>query len=471
MGSTTRKNHKFAETDNFWRLSPDLYAAHASEGKWKRYPHVEFLGTIIRETIAEGNGRLIVTMPPRHGKSELISVWTPTWFLDLWPDKRIILASYGERLSRHFGRRIRNNCAANPHVDVKISADSKASTEFSTTDGGGLLTVGIGGGVTGRGGDLMIIDDALKNMRDAQSKEIREGQVEWFNSTFYTRKEPNASIILLMTRWHEKDLAGYLMTEHEDPWKIVNLPAIAGENDPLGREPGAALCPERYDEKALSTIAVSVGSRVFASLYQGAPTEKQGTLWKRKYWKRWKTLPENLELVIQSWDANMKEGGSSYAVGQILARVGADRYILDQVRGKWGFTDLVDNFRKLSAKWPQAFTKLVENKANGLALQNQLEHEIEGIILVQPLGGKEVRAMACEPELEAGNVYLPEDEVMYPWVKEFIDEAAAFPKGENDDQVDAASQGLIYLKETGSFGSASRDDETKISKLRRRRTE
>ncbi len=385
--------------------------------------------------------------------SEFISVWVPTWFLDMYPQKRVIIASYGERLSRHFGRRVKNNIMGNSNVSITIARDSKASTEFHTVEGGGLVTCGVGGSITGRGGDLLIIDDPVRNMKDTMSKDMRENQKEWFRSTFYTRKEPNASIIVLQTRWHEDDLAGFLINHHEDNWESINLPAIAEEEDILQRIPGEALCPERYDEKALSSIKDSVGSRIWASLYQGHPRPGEGVLWKRHFWKRWKTIPEGMERFISSWDAAIKEDGSSFNVGQVWGQKGADRYLLDQVRGKFGFVQLQEKFRQLAAKWPQASQIIVEDKANGPALQNVMKSEIPGILLVSPQGGKEVRAMACEPEIESGNVYLPQDEVMYPWVKEFIEEAAMFPNAENDDQVDAASQALIHLKSRGTFFS------------------
>jgi predicted phage terminase large subunit-like protein len=289
------------------------------------------------------------------------------------------------------------------------------------------------------------------------SPTVRDSHVEWFRSTLYTRLEPGGTIIVIATRWHEADLSGWLSTQHGDKWQVINLPAIADENDILGRLPGEALCPQRYNEAALGSIKISIGSRLWASLYQGRPSPAEGAIWKKHNWKRWTALPETFDDVIQSWDTNIVEDGSSFAVGQIWGKKGADRFLLDQIRGKWGFSELIVKFLQFSQKWPAALRKVVENKANGPALQSQLKSKVTGIVLVEPEGGKVVRAMAAEPELEAGNVWIPSNEVEYPWVREFIEEASVFPNGENDDQVDAASQALNHFRSTGEVAFGGKD--------------
>lgn len=444
-----------------WRLSPDTFAVRASGGDWLPYRHVEYAATIIRHAIVRGGGRVIVSMPPRHGKSELCSHWLPTWFLELWPYKKVIITSYGDKLAKSFGRQVKREIEQNRCVTTKLTKDSTAAAEFETTKGGGLITAGIGGGITGRGGDLIIIDDPIKTLREAMSKTIREWHIEWFKTVLYTRCEPESTIILVTTRWHQKDLAGYLIKEHSDDWTEIKFPALAEKKDPLGRKEGEALCPERFDEKALKKARKSIGMRRFPGLYQQRPSSMEGTSWKRHYWKRWEKLPEKFTDTIQSWDTNIKEEGGSYVVGQVWGRCGADRYMLDQIRGKWGFNEMIKKFIALSEKWPNATRKLVENKATGPAIQNHLKTKITGIILVEPQGGKEVRATAAEPELEAGNCWLPSDEVMYPWVQGFIEEAADFPNAENDDQVDTASQALTYFRSRGMIAYGAKDRKKK----------
>jgi predicted phage terminase large subunit-like protein len=452
--------------EDLWRSSPEYYAERMSGGKWIRYRHLDYVAKIARKAIYQGGARLIFTMPPRHGKSEFLTNWVATWFLDTWSDKKVIVASYGDRLAKFFGRRVKNNLMDNELSTVTIRTDSKAATEFETDEGGGMITAGIGGSITGRGGDLILIDDPIKTPQEAFSPVVRESQKEWFRSVLYTRLEPGGTIILIMTRWHEDDLAGWLLREHEDKWTLINLPALAEKDDPLGREPGKALCPERYDEKALNEILESIKQRPFEAIYQGHPTPLEGAIFKRQFWKRWKELPEFQE-VKQSWDTTVKEDGTSFVVGQVWGRRGADKYLLDQIRGKWGMTELLDKFRKLSAKHPKAHRKEVEAKANGPAIENLLKREIPGIILVEPLGGKEVRALAVAPQVESGNVFIPADEVMYPWVDGFIEECASFPRSENDDQVDAMTQAIVnWSGGMLAFGGKERKRPTNIGGLK-----
>lgn len=387
----------------------------------------------------------------------------------------MILASYGDVLAKSFGRKVRNELESNERVSTRLPKDKTAAGNFETREGGGMITAGIGGPITGKGAHVCIVDDPIKNIEEALSPTIREKQIEWFNSTLYTRLEPGGTIIVLMTRWHQGDLAGYLLKEHSDDWEEIRLPAIAEENDPLGRQPGDALCPERYDRVALlghdgrSGIRAAVGSTFWNALYQGQPVAQEGAIWKRNWWKRWSKIPDTFDQLIASWDAAVVEGGSSFNVGQIWGNVGANYYLIDQVRGKWGFSELVEKFTWLANKHPQAYGKLVENKANGPALQDTLQNKVPGIIMVDPRGGKLVRATAVAPLIEAGNVWIPENDVEYPWVTEFVNEAADFPNAKNDDQVDAASQALLHFQQAGTFTSASRDDPTEISRLRRGR--
>lgn len=454
--------HEDELADLIWRVSPDTYAARRSRGKWKGYKYFELIADEIRNAILKGNGRIILSMPPRHGKTTFVSHWVPVWFLDIWPEKRVGLTSYGEALARTSGRVVRN--LLRNFADV--SKDSHAATEFMTKQGGGLYATGMGGSMTGRGFDLLIIDDPIKTIKEAMSPLIREAHKDWFGAVAYTRLEPGGTIIVCQTRWHEDDLAGYLINEHEDDWTVINLPALAEDNDPLGREPGEALCPKRYTKEDLEKIQRSIGPRFFASLYQGRPTMQEGRIFKRGNWKRWKELPA-FDQIKLSCDPNMKEDGSSYIVIQAWGRKGSECYLFDQIRGKWGMTEFIQKFKSMCVKWPKAFRKEMENKAVGPAIQNMLKKEIEGIILIEPKGGKEVRALAIEPMHEAGNIFVPADEVMYPWVKDLIEEAAVFPNGKDDDQVDTMTQAISewFDSATLSFGSKEKPKTQQKTKL------
>ena len=438
---------------SFWRLFPHSFAEHASDGRWLPYRHVVEMSEVIATAVAQGNGRIIVDCPPRSGKSELISYWFLVWFLDMFPQRKIILTSYEAGLAEEFGRKVRNEMDTNPCVRTKLRQDSTAAKRFHTDQGGGMVTAGVGGPITGKGFHVGIIDDPIKNWEEAESELKREKIKKWFESTFYTRKEPGASIIVVATRWNEDDLSGWLLREHSDDWKLIHMPAISEDParaelpDYLGRPEGVALCPERYDLEELLKIKKGVGSRVWNALYQGSPSPGEGSHWKRKFWRRWTELPVKLDEVIQSWDLTFTgKSTSDYVVGQVWGRKGSQKFLIDQVRGQWTITQTIDQILRLSSKYPDARRKLIENKANGPAVEELLKDKVSGLLLVEPEGGKVTRATACEPTLEAGDVYLPADEKAYPWIPEFIEECAKFPHGKNDDMLDTASQAINYFE-------------------------
>ena len=254
-----------------WRAAPHLYAAFASVGRWKMYPPLRHIGNRIARAVARGNGRLIVNCPPRHGKSELISHWTPVWFLDNLPQERVILCSYGDALAGDFGRTARNEFESNPCCRARLRADSTAAQRWNTPQGGGMITAGVGGPIAGKGFTLGILDDVFKNWQEAHSPQTKELVWEWFHSTFLTRAEPGATIVIAMTRWCEDDLVGRLLVENPRQWEVIRLPALAEEGDILGRKVGEALLPARYDADALAAIRRDVGIAVWQALYQQDP--------------------------------------------------------------------------------------------------------------------------------------------------------------------------------------------------------
>lgn len=302
---------------------------------------------------------------------------------------------------------------------------------------------------TGMGGEYIIIDDPVKNREDADSATIREKIYDWYTSTLYTRLEKDGCILLTLTRWHEDDLAGKLLKaagEGADQWTVLELPAVCEyPAKPYDvRQEGEALWKWKYDEQALAKMKATVGSRDWAALYQQHPTPGEGGTFKREWWNYYKVLPDGLYDFVQSWDCTFKDAQSSdYVVGQVWARKGSSRYLLDQARGRMSFTETLYAIRSLSAKWPQAVRKLVEDKANGTAVIDVLRKEIPGLIPVEPEGGKIVRANAVTAVVEAGNVFLPDPSIA-PWVHDFVEEHTAFPNGANDDQVDAQTQANTY---------------------------
>jgi predicted phage terminase large subunit-like protein len=332
---------------------------------------------------------------------------------------------------------------------------------------GSVYSVGIQGALTGRPVDVLIIDDPIKDRAQAESLTYRERVWDFWTDTARTRFGPNTRVIVVLTRWHEDDLAGRLLAQDvRGEWRHVNIPALAdhdpnkGQSDPLGREVGEYLqssrgrTPQEWDD-----TRHDVGSRTWNSLYQGRPSPVAGDVWQRQWWRRYgtplwsqhPTLPEaytvpEVDELIMSWDMAFKDTkGSDFVVGQVWARKGANVYLLDQVRKRLSFTDTVAAFERMVARWPGATRKLVEDKANGTAVISTLKSKIPGIVAVNPTESKYARANAVSPVIEAGNAFLPESEIALFDPDELIDEAAAFPNAAHDDQVDATSQALAHL--------------------------
>lgn len=257
----------------FWRALPHLYAQVCSGGRWVCYSYLRLLSRIVFQAVTRGGARIIVNTPPRHGKSEFCSFWVPAWFLDASPDRRIMVVSYGDDLARGFGRRVRDEFQANPLCRARLREDVSAAGRWETPEGGGMVCTGIGGALTGRGFDLGIVDDPVKSWADAHSRVHQRRLQEWFGGTFLTRAEPGASIIIVMQRWTDDDLVGWLVGEHPEEWTVVRLPAEAEPGDLLERAKGQALCPERYDGDELAAKRREVGRDVWNACYQQAPDE------------------------------------------------------------------------------------------------------------------------------------------------------------------------------------------------------
>jgi hypothetical protein len=293
-----------------WRLTPHTFAVKASRGKWLLSRHLEYIGRLVTNTIIQGNGRLILNMPVRHGKSFFMSYWLPTWYLSTFPDNRVILAAYGEEIATEWGRRVRNEFASNPMLTNMLREDSKAAGRWNTPQGGGMMVAGVGGALSGFGANLILCDDLIKNWQEAHSYTTTMALRDWWRSTLFTRKEPGATVIVAMTRWTDDDVCAWLQTENPGEWTVIKLPALAGTNDPLGRSEGQPLWPERFDETALMQERRAAGASVWASLYQQNPELGSDRLYRR-------FAPANEDASIQGradlplmtcWDFNILPG-------------------------------------------------------------------------------------------------------------------------------------------------------------------
>lgn len=266
---------------HLWRLTPASFATFLTRNEpqpWLPARHVRIVSEAITEAVSGRSPRVILNMPPRHGKSELISKWTPAWFLDNWPHKSVINAGYGVNFAEEWGRKVRNIARQfSDQLRFQLADDSKAAGRWNTSHGGGMYATGIGGAITGRGAHLLIIDDPVKDYQAANSLLDRDKVWDWYQNTARTRVMPGGAVIVLMTRWHEDDLVGRLLKAQAEgtgeQWRILNLAAICEdeENDPMGRKQGEVLWPEMWPLATLQGIMLGTSPEAWAAQYQGQP--------------------------------------------------------------------------------------------------------------------------------------------------------------------------------------------------------
>lgn len=396
--------------------------------------------------------RLVVTMPPRHGKSELVSLRFPCWCLGRHPEMSIVQAGYAESIALTHSRRARD-IFVSPETrklfpdalyrperagQETVIPQRQAAHEWGTVQGGSYYAVGIGGGLTGRGYDVAIVDDPVKDAVEASSALIREKIWEWYRTVFRTRAAPGAAIVVVMTRWHCDDLVGRLLRLAEsdpqaDQWEVLHLPAISD---------GQALWPERYPIDVLEGIRTTIGSQAFAALYQGLPEIEGGNIVRREWWKYYRELPKHSR-IIHSWDTAFKGGqADDWSVCTVWAEAEAGYYLVDLWRGRVEFPELKRQAVALNDRdHPTAI--LVEDAASGQSLIQELRRGTRLPVLpVRPDRDKISRMTAVTPLIEAGRVLLPE---RAPWLADYLGELSAFPNGEHDDQADSTSQALGWL--------------------------
>lgn len=437
-----------------WRLTPATMAQKITRGWWIPARHLLHISTIVATELAKGGARIIVTMPFRHGKSEFLSVNTPIWFLEKWPHKYVMNLTYGVELATDFSIRVRDTFRDEELHDLlrtRISFKKMRAERFLTTSGGGLTAAGIGGPIVGRGADLMCIDDYIKNAEEAMSEAHHKKTWEWFRGVAYTRLEPDASLIVLATRWGQNDLIGRLITEMpEENWIVINLPMHAMINDPLGREPGEVLWPERYNEEACERIKRALGPFWYQAQCQGDPPASMSGADvgdKIKIIKE-DALPEREHLkTLRIWDLAATEGGGDYTAGPKVSR--------DRKTGKIYIENLIHKQQSPGQnKTRVAETAMVDG--HGVEIWMEQEPGSAGKTVIEDYkqllkayvfegekatGPAEVRASPLIAAIEAGNVYMIEAE----WNGAVRLELNAFPDGVNDDIVIALALGYNKL--------------------------
>lgn len=415
-------------------------------------PHLSKISQQLVRACADGDARIVLSVPPRHGKSELVSKFFPAWFLGVYPNRRVILASYEADFAASWGRKARSILEEHGQglFGVQVSADSSAANRWDVAGhDGGMMTAGVGGPVTGKGADILIVDDPVKNFEEAHSETIRERTWNWWTSTAFTRLEPRGSAIIIQTRWHEEDLAGKVLREltHEN-WREIRFPAIAEEGDELGRPEGAALWPERFDEARLATIRKTIGPYQWSALYQQRPTPPEGGMFKREWFPIVDAAPADAD-YCRGWDKAGTTGGGDYSAGVLVAK-GKDGiwYVCDVVRGQWAATErdrIIKQTADMDAAQYRKYSVVIEQEP-GSGGKQSAEISVKqlaghSVTIERVTGDKESRAMAFASQAGAGNVRL----VRGTWNRAFVDELCMFPSGTNDDQVDGTSGAFNHL--------------------------
>jgi predicted phage terminase large subunit-like protein len=443
--------------------------------RYRWYKHCEVLADVLQR-VADGEiKRLMVFLPPRHSKSETVSRLFSAYFLYRYPERWVGLASYGADLAYTLSRNARDNYR---NAGGEIKGDAAAVVHWETGRGGGLWAAGAGGPATGKGGHLLLVDDPIKNAEDAASDTIRAKLQDWWNSTWYTREEPwadddpNGAMIVVQTRWHGDDLAGWLLEqeklaedeEDRERWHIVNLPAIAEESqagqfpetctiEPDWRQPGEALCPERRPIEKLRKICKRIGQYFFDALFQQRPTAKEGDFFKVAQFKIADALPASLRRC-RAWDLAATEGGTGART--VGVGVGKDEgtgiwYIWDSHGDRWS-SDTVENEIQQTAALDGTEVRIhlpQDPGQAGKAQAQQFVRKLSGyMVKAEPItGSKETRATSYSAQVNAGNFWLLRGE----WNKQFIEVHRQFPRGKVKDEVDAAADGFNELALGGEF--------------------
>ena len=470
--------------------------------------HIDAICEHLEAVTAGEIGRLIINIPPRHMKSLAVTVFWPCWEWLSHPHRRFLFSSYAQVLSTRDSLKCRRLISqpgfADPRVPASertliervgymglvamlaaardeepwaLTGDQSTKQRFENTATGFRIATSVGGSATGEGGDRVVVDDPQK-ADEAQSDVMRESVLEWWDQTMSTRlNDPKTgAFVIVMQRLHETDLTGHVLAQ--GVYEHLCLPAeyepshpFVWPEDPRVEE-GALLWGAHVDRPSLEQMRRSLGSYGSAGQLQQRPAPDEGGILKRAWWRWWdgkRATAPHFEELVQSWDMSFgdnEEATSSFVVGQLWGRFGADKYLIRQTRARMEFTESVAAVREMTTwadrEYPAraGHSKLVEDKANGPAIISTLRREIPGMIGVNPRGDKIARARSVAPQVEAGNVYLPGaanakhsdyDPSSTPrWVRALVDECASFPAAAHDDQVDALSQALHRMADTGT---------------------
>ena len=413
--------------------------------------------------------RLIVNMPPRHTKSEFASYLLPAWFLGKFPNKKIIQTSHTAELAVGFGRKVRNlvdsDVYADIFSDVSLQVDSKAAGRWNTNKGGEYFAIGVGGAVTGKGADLLIIDDPHSEQEAAlaaTSPEIYDKVYEWYTSGPRQRLQPGGSIVIVMTRWSLRDLTGQVIKNSAqrggDEWEVIEFPAILPSETPIW--------PEFWSYEELSKLRDELPSSKWQAQYQQNPISEEGAIVKREWWKLWdKDDPPKCDFIIQAWDTayettNRSDYSACTTWGVWTTEEGdANIILLDAHRARMEFYELKKKVLE-SYKQYEPDALIVEKKVSGISLYQELRRMGVPVAEFTPSRGNDkiTRLNAVSDLIASGRVWVPNTR----WAEELMDEIASFPAGEHDDYVDSTTLALARFRQGGFIRLPSDEPEESL---------
>lgn len=395
------------------------------------------------EAVARGdNDRLLVMMPPGSAKSTYSSVFFPPWFMANNPSASVLAVSHTQELAERFGRRVRNLVAMKEYRNVAgfgLADDSQAAGRWDTERGNEYFAAGIGGSVTGRRGDLVVIDDPVRSREDADSDRMRENAWQWYVNDLLTRLKPNGRQIVVMTRWHEDDLGGRILQRESNRWRVIRLPMIAGQDDPLGRQQGERLWPEWFTEDMVATAKMD--ARAWNALYQQDPVPDQGDYFRKEWFQEYTATPKLMHIYGAS-DFAVTDGAGDWTEHGIFGiDHNRDVYVLDWWRGQTTSDVWIDELCKLVARY-RPLMWFGESGPIRRAIEPFLKQRMtdrNALVRLEwlpSISDKPTRARSIQALAANGKLYVPQQA---KWLSDVMGQWLKFPAGRNDDAVDVIS--------------------------------
>ena len=434
---------------------PGGLAIYDTEGEFVYGRHHAYIEDRLL-SLYENPLRLAISQPPRTGKTFLASIYFTAWAAMKFPNTKVIVLSNSEDFAtKKIGRPIRNVIQrSGPTVfDVDLEKDATSVKNFELTNGSEIYCSGITGSFVGRGANLVVCDDLLRDHTEATKANYLDEIWTRFTADVYSRLHKNGHIVISNTRWAEDDLIGRLVQNAQkggDQYEVIKFEALCEnpEQDPLNRDYGEALWPEQMDEQQYEQIKAQLQPHWWQAMYQQNPAPREGYLIPVDNFRRYRELPkQNKELRIISWDTAYKEKEiNDPSVAEIFDVIDGKIYLVDVIRERVAFTKLQELASQLNEAW-RPNTHVVEDRGSGTSLIQWMQENNIPVEAMEPEGNKVIRADNEAPQINAGLVYIPDDEIAPNWLDEFLSELQQFPNAPHDDMVDAMSQGLKFIRE------------------------